>query len=231
MERKKENDILNVTKSSQYRTVEELLDESKPSTVYYTLLVLSSLIVACGILLGNAPIVIGGMLVTPMLTPVLSVALSISTGEPKLLKPLGVLLAKSFGFVVVSAFVVALLFGAPKEVFFENTFRTAILYFMVAMVSGVAATLAWVRKEVALVLPGIAIAVSLVPPMSSVGVWLSVLHFEAARFFFFVFLANTLGIVMGSVVVFSLLRFYKADGKVKEKSEELSEKAGEQKAK
>jgi hypothetical protein len=55
-----------------------------------------------------------------------------------------------------------------------------------------------------------------------VGVWLSVLHFDAARFFFFVFLANLLGIVMGSVVVFSLLKFYKADGKIKKKSEEIA---------
>lgn len=210
-----------MTRSSQYRTVDELLNESKPSTIYYTLLVLSSVIVACGILLGNPPIIIGGMLVTPMLTPVLSIALSLSTGEPKLLKPLGILLAKSFGFIVVSSFIIAVILGAPKEVFFDNTVRTAILYFIVAIVSGVAATLAWAHKEVSSMLPGIAVAVSLVPPISAVGVWLSVFHFEAARFFFFVFFANLLGIVMGSIVVFSLLKFYKVDKKVKEKLEEI----------
>jgi uncharacterized hydrophobic protein (TIGR00271 family) len=223
MEKKKEDNVFKVTRSNQYRTVEELLDESKPSLTYYTLLILSSIIVVCGILLGNAPVIIGGMLVTPMLTPVLALALAFSTGEPALLKPLGVLLGKSFGFVVVVSCLVALIFGVPQEAIFDNSARTVILYFVVAVISGIAATFAWAHKEIAAVLPGIAIAVSLVPPISAVGVWLSVLDFDAARFFFFVFFANLLGIVMGSIVVFSLLRFYKADRKIKEKSEEIAQ--------
>jgi len=98
----------------------------------------------------------------------------------------------------------------------DNSIRTAILYFVVAIVSGVAATFAWVRKEVATVLPGIAIAVSLVPPVAAVGIWLSALQFETARFYFLVFLFNFFGIIMGSVLVFSLLRFYRANKKIQQ---------------
>lgn len=217
--------ILKVTKTDQYRTIEELLEESQPNSVYYTLLVLSSFIVACGLLLNSPSIVIGGMLVTPMLTPVLAAALSISAGEPRTLQRIGILLGKSFLIVAVAAILMALLFGLPRGALtFENSLRTAILYFVVAIVSGVAATFAWVRKEVATVLPGVAIAVSLVPPISAMGVWLSTLQFEVARFYFLVFLFNLFGIVIGSVVVFSLLRFYRADKKIQEEEAASVEK-------
>lgn len=219
---KKEN-ILSVTKTDQYRTIDELLKESRPTVVYYTLLVLSSIIVACGLLLSNSAIVIGGMLVTPVLTPVLVVALAVSAGETRPLKQVGILLGKSFLIIVVGSLLLSIILGLPIDSsIFENSIRTAVLYFIVAIVSGVAATFAWVRKEVAEVLPGIAIAVSLVPPLSSVGVWLSALEFETARFYFLVFVFNLLGIIMGSLVVFSLLKFYRMKRELEKKSNDAS---------
>jgi len=214
--------ILRVSKAAQYHTVKELLEESKANSVYYTLLVLSSFIVACGLLLDNASIVIGGMLVTPMLTPVLAIALAISVGEVGALRRIGILIGKSFLIVIAASVLLTLVFGLPQNVLtFENTVRTAVLYFVVALVSGVAATFAWARKEVAAVLPGIAIAVSLVPPISAVGIWLSALQFDAARFYFLVFLFNLFGIVMGSVVVFSLLKFYRTEKTIEQKEADI----------
>ncbi|MFH1451127.1 MAG: DUF389 domain-containing protein [bacterium] len=204
--------LLEISEREQYQTINELLAKSKPSTSYYTLLVLSAFIVACGLLLNNASIVIGGMLVTPVLTPVLVVALALSTGETGFLKN-GILLLiiKSFLIVFAGSLIMAFIFGASKEHFlFENTIKTASLYFIVAVASGVAATLAWTRKEISEVLPGISIAVSLVVPTSLVGVSLASFNFEAVRFYFLVFVFNLLGIIMGSIIVFSLLKFYRA---------------------
>jgi len=71
-----EGDILKVTVFEQYRTVDELFKRSKANSVYYTLLVLSVLIITSGLLLNNGAIVIGGMLVTPMFTPILGEAIA-----------------------------------------------------------------------------------------------------------------------------------------------------------
>lgn len=84
----KADNILDVTKSEQYRTVEELFNNCQANSVYYTLLILASLIIACGLLLANPIIIIGGILVTPLLTPILVIALSISVGEMKAMKSL-----------------------------------------------------------------------------------------------------------------------------------------------
>ena len=81
MQTQNKDNILKMTKVDQYKTVEELLKKSESHSVYYTLLILSVCIVAIGLLLGNAAIVIGGMLVTPILTPILVIALGFSTGQ------------------------------------------------------------------------------------------------------------------------------------------------------
>lgn len=216
--------ILKVTRADQYRTVSELFDKGQPNSVYYTLLGLSVLIIACGLLLNNAPIVIGGMLVTPMLTPILIIALGLAIGDIKATKKPLLLVIESILIVILGSFILGLIFGAPEEItIFGNTVPAALLYFIVALASGVAATFAWVRREVAEVLPGIAIAVSLVPPLALIGVWLSALDFIAARFYFGVFIFNFIGIVFGSIVVFLLLQFHKTKTVVEKVEKEVKE--------
>ncbi|MDE2001269.1 MAG: DUF389 domain-containing protein [Patescibacteria group bacterium] len=214
--------VLSVTRTEQYKTVDELFKRSRSTTAYYLLLILSAVIIACGLLLDNAPIVIGGMLVTPVLTPMLMIALGLLVGELTVVKNVTWLMVKSFAIVVAISFVAAVIFGVSDTLHIvQNTFGSAILYFLVAFASGVAATFAWVRKEIAEALPGIAIAVSLVPPLSLVGIQLSVLNIDLVRFYFLVFLFNVVGIILGSFVVFSLLKFSKAEKTVAAKGKEI----------
>lgn len=208
----RQNNILNVKKSEQYDTVEELFKKSQPNSIYYTLLFLSSLIVAAGLLLGNSTIVIGGMLVTPLLTPILIIALGIAVGELGAIKSSAILVLKSLFIVIAVSFGLALLLGSDEGnvLLFGNALNYAVLYFIVAFASGVAATFAWVRKEVADILPGIAVAVSIVPPLGVIGIGLSALNPEVLRLSILIFIFNFLGVILGSLVVFSLLKFHKS---------------------
>jgi uncharacterized hydrophobic protein (TIGR00271 family) len=209
-----------VTKSDQYRAVNDLIVESNPGSNYFTLLILSSVIISAGLLLANSAILIGGMLVTPLLTPILLISLGITLGRPFLLKRISKVILKSVFVIFVVAFLFGLIFSVPEDkeffssVIFNNTISSAFLYFVVAFSSGIAATFAWVRKKVTNMLPGISIAVSLVPPIALVGIWLAQLDVNHARFFLMVFLFNLIGIIMGSIIVFSMLKFYKTDSEV-----------------
>lgn len=216
--------ILNIKKKTKYKTVDELFEQSQPSSVYYTLLIISVFIITCGLLLENAPIVIGGMLVTPLLTPILVIALSIIVAEGKAVRRPLILLLKSTLITIAVAFGLTIIFGIQAiNHFFVNDLRTAILYFIIAASSGVAATFAWVRKEVSDILPGVSIAVSLVPPISLIGISLGTFEFDNARFYLTIFLLNLIGIIVGSMVIFSLLRFQKAGWELKRKVQEVEE--------
>ncbi len=224
-------DILKLTSKDRYKTVDELFERSQPNSVYYSLLILSVFIVACGLLLGNAPIVIGGMLVTPVLTPILVIALGITVGELKPMLSPALLILKSVLLTIAISGVMAFAFGVTElEAPFVNDLRTAILYFIVALASGIAATFAWARKEVMNILPGISIAVSLVPPLSLIGIHFGVFDFETARFYLLIFLFNFVGILMGGLIVFSLLKFQSSSWKVHKKIEEIEAMESEKKA-
>lgn len=215
--RNTESDILAIRGVDRYRTVDELIRKSQPNSVYYTLLFISAIIITAGILVGNSAIVIGGMLLTPVLTPVLLIALGIASGELSSMRGAVYLVAKSSLVVIASGIILALLFGSSNTYFVvDDSVRTAALYFVVAVASGIAGTFAWTRRDVLDILPGVTIAVSLVPPLALIGVGISSLDFWLARFNFLIFLFNLLGIVGGSLVVFSLLQFYKTKEKVHE---------------
>ena len=113
LKRKKEADgnILKITSTERYRTVEELFEKSQANSAYYTLLALSAMIIAAGLLLNNVPVVIGGMLVAPVLTPLLLISLAVALGELAVVRRVGHLMAKSFAIVLIMAFFLALFFG------------------------------------------------------------------------------------------------------------------------
>jgi uncharacterized hydrophobic protein (TIGR00271 family) len=218
-------ETFSVSKRAAYRAIDDLIEDSQPDSLYITLLILSSSVIASGLLLNNIAILIGGMLITPILTPVLLVALSFSTSKFYLLRRTLSTLIKSFLFVFGTAFVISLILGLPDNAYqqpiLESSVRTAVLYFFVAGISGVAATLAWARKEASSLLPGVSIAVSLVPPLASVGMWMSAGIWDKSQFFFIVFVLNIIGIIVGSMIVFTMLGFYKTENKLSAKEIEL----------
>ena len=229
---KSEGDILAIKARDQYKTVDELMKKSESNSVYYTLLVLSSSIIAFGLLLNNSAVVIGGMLVTPVLTPVLFISLGIVINEIDLVKRVGMLLVKSFLIIGGAGYLSSLVFGASEmPILFENSMRTAALYFMVALGAGIAAGFAWTRKDVVDALPGVAIAVALVPPVTMVGIGLFLFNFELVRFYLFAFLFNIFGVIVGGLIVFSLLDFYKTKNKVHKEVEESVKEEEKAKAK
>ncbi len=215
MKEKNDKNGFSLLRREQYDTIDELMERSQPNFAYYLLLVLSSLVIGSGILLANPAIVIGGMVITPVLTPLICIALGIAVGKIALIRQVSLFLLKSFLIIVASGFALAFLFGHPPAGFvFENTTRTAVLYFIVALASGAAASFAWTKKDISDILPGVAVSVSVVPPLSLVGIGLSALNPELTRFYFFVFLLNSFGIIVGGLVIFSLLKFHRAEEEI-----------------
>lgn len=203
--------LLKITKSKQQHVVEGLIEKSRPSSPYNLLLIFSSIIIACGILMDSMAIVIGGMLVTPLLSPILAIVLGISTGEVGLVNRSAWITLRSVLMVVVISMVFGFLFPAGLDNNqFIATVQPNILYVIVALISGAAATFAWSNNDINEALPGVAVAISVVPPLAVLGLGIGVFSAEMIRTSFVVFALNFLGIVMGSLVVFSLQQFYKS---------------------
>jgi len=91
--------------------------------------------------------------------------------------------------VITVAGMLSLIFGTTNNMeIFDNTMRTAILYFIVALSSGVAATFALARKDLSEVVTGTALAVSLIPTLSLVGIFIANLNIIFARYYLLIFI-------------------------------------------
>lgn len=227
---------LRLTKKQQTKIVDELIGKSRPSSPYNMLLFSSAIIIASGLLMDNMAIVIGGMLVTPLLTPVLSLALGVSVGEMQLVARSFRITLTSLAIVVILGTVFGMLFQIDlvKNVVLNQVIRSGseipILYMIVALTAGGIGTFAWVNEDIHESLPGIVIAVSLFPPLSALGIGLGLASFDLMRNAFLIFILNLGGIFFGSLVAFNFMNFYRAKSEahkqilIEEKEEEQKKK-------
>ena len=152
---------------------------------------------------------IAAYLIAPLMTPILGIASAMVIGWiRRMLYLLAVVAGASFGTIAL-AFSIMFLSNAPKGMFIpaEVIARTdpGLEELMVALAAGIAGAYVQMRKEEASLLPGVAIGVSLVPPLAAVGI---LLYFndptnawEAAL----LFLTNLAAIVLSASAVFYFL--------------------------
>lgn len=187
-----------------------LVEHATPDFDFFFMISLSVVVACFGLMDGSETIVIGSMLIAPLLYPVLSVSMGLATGDFGLLRrSLGTLVNAAVLSLLVSF--VAGLFGMGKEV--ANTLTPEIILrteptlisLGVAVASGLAVSYALMRPRLSETLAGIAISVSLIPPIAVAGLGLAWLNIPVALGAFAVFLLNVAGIVATALVVFSLM--------------------------
>jgi uncharacterized membrane protein len=88
--------------------------------------------------------------------------------------------------------------------------QPSLLYFLVACVSGFAAAYATIHRTLNELLPGVAISVALVPPLSAVGISFALLQYEWLFGALTLLLLNIAGIAVSSMIAFSLMNVHSA---------------------
>lgn len=208
--------------------VERLVAGSTPSQDFFFMVVLSILTATFGLLLNNSAIIIGSMLIAPILYPVLSLSLGITMSDTNLISRSFWTLTKSYALSITAANLTALLFSSQLAQVTEEILvraRPSLASLAVAVIVGFAGSFALVKPQLSEILPGIAISVSLIPPMAVTGIGIARFDWTLVSGSFLLFLVNTIGVVFASMVTFSLMNFYrqrtKADKTIKKEDEKV----------
>jgi uncharacterized hydrophobic protein (TIGR00271 family) len=176
------------------------------TTKFWVQLALASAIAAGGVIGNSTPAVIGAMIIAPLGTPIYGLALAAVIGERKALRQslrlliggiaVNILIGVLIGLVTVNRM--------PIDVNPQIIGRTAptILDLAVAVFTGIAGSFALARRDVADILAGVAIAISLVPVLAVVGITLGAGQFDLALGAFVLFLANAAAILIAGAIVF-----------------------------
>ncbi|HZE20633.1 MAG TPA: DUF389 domain-containing protein, partial [Desulfobaccales bacterium] len=183
--------------------VEEITYGSEPKASFYAMLAASSLIAAFGLIANSTAVIIGAMLVSPLMTPIIGISLALVRGDTALLgrsiraEALGVVLAVGIA-AILGIFPLAL------QVTPEMLARTEpnLLDLLVAVLAGFAGTYALIDARLSPALPGVAIATAVVPPLANSGLCLAMGAFAGAWGSFLLFFANFLAILLVSAGTF-----------------------------
>ena len=171
---------------------------------------LAVLIALFGLLANSAAVVIGAMLVAPLMRPVLSVAATLVMGLPvRQGAAFTIVLVASAGSVFLAWAITELLPLSETHIPGEILARTepTLLDLGIALAAGAAGAYALVRREVSDALPGVAVAVALVPPLATVGATFALGRPDLSWGALLLYLTNLAAIVLIGAVVFILTGF------------------------
>lgn len=192
-------------------------DRQRPYLVrFVVLLFLSTVIAAYGVINDSTATVIGAMIIAPLMTPIMAEAAAIVMGDRnRALYSLAIVVGGVLLVIVVSMIIGWIELQFSYISYSDNgqiTGRVSprITDLIVALASGTAGAFAMSRDDISDSMPGVAISISLVPPLCVVGICLAGTEWSAAWGAFLLFLTNYLSILLSGGIVLALLGLHKA---------------------
>lgn len=186
----------------------DIIANANVDILYWVQLVISCMLATLWLLSNSIPVIIWSMLVSPILTPIQSFAFAITCGKRHLYMKSLKILFLSIAIAIVSSFLVCYL------VPFASITEQVILRWSPTVIDLVIALLSWIiafiflwseKLEESIV--WIAIAVSLMPPLASVWIWLHFMNYTIAQWTFLLFITNLVGILVMWILVFFIFWF------------------------
>ncbi|MEA1785934.1 DUF389 domain-containing protein [Arenibacter sp. GZD96] len=173
------------------------------------ILICSIFIASVGLNANSTAVVIGAMLISPLMGPILGMGLSLAINDIDTLRRS----LKNFGVMVVLSVFTAFLFFylfPLRDESSELLARTApdIRDVLIAFFGGLALAIARAKRgTIASVIFGVAIATALMPPLCTVGFGLAIGNWSYAGGAMYLFTINTIFIGLATFLVIKLLRF------------------------
>ena len=172
------------------------------------LMICSALLASIGLDTNSTAVIIGAMLISPLMSPILGVGYSIGVQDREIFIRSIRNLAYSTFFSLLTAVVYFKLtpLGQPTSEILSRT-QPTLLDIGIAFFGGVAGIVSFSRKESTIALPGVAIATALMPPVCVAGFGLATGRWEIFGGAFYLFFINSAFIAFSTYLIVKLLRF------------------------
>jgi uncharacterized hydrophobic protein (TIGR00271 family) len=183
--------------------------EVEISAGYFLILSLANLIALTGLITNSIPVIIGAMLISPLMGPILSSGFAFITGDNFVWKKSLKKISLSVALTIIIA-VIATYLSPLKDVTNEIMSRTRpnLYDLVIAFLSGTAGAIAiCTKKNYLTIVPGVAIATAVIPPLSVTGFGLGIGNYSIFAGGLFLFFTNFVAIIISTCIVFYLYGF------------------------
>ena len=167
------------------------------------------IIASVGLNVNSIPVIIGAMLISPVMGPILGFGLGLGTEDNHLVKDS----LKNFGIMVGISIIASFLFFLLSPLTLDNPSellaRTnpTIYDVLIALFGGFAGVLETSRKEKGTVISGVAIATALMPPLCTVGYGLSRMVWKYIIGALYLFTINSIFIALATFLAVKLFKY------------------------
>lgn len=173
------------------------------------ILFVAIIIASVGLNVNSIPVIIGAMLISPLMSPIIGFGLGLGTNDTDLLlkslKNLGIMFVISLIASTLYFMVTPLETDNPTELLART--NPSIYDVMIAFFGGIAGILELARKDKGTVLSGVAIATALMPPLCTVGYGIANLNWHYAGGALYLFFINCVFIALATFLAVKYLRF------------------------
>lgn len=172
------------------------------------MLICSIMIASLGLDLNSEAVIIGAMLISPLMSPILGIGLGMSTNDRETL----FMAVKHFGISILIALITSTLYfkltplGTFTDMIEARTAPT-LLDGLIAIFGGLAGIISITRKDKSNAIPGVAIATALMPPLCVTGYGIANGNLEIALNSFYLFFLNSFFIAITSYLIIRFLDF------------------------
>lgn len=202
-------DVLDLKKGVNAKaTIQDIKNKRSMSGANAWMLMCSIVIASIGLSQDNQAVIIGAMLISPLMSPILGIGLSVGINDMDTLRSSLAHFAVAI-FIAVFTSYVYFEFTPFQELTKEISNRTkpTFLDIFIAIFGGLAGIISIARKDISTTLPGVAIATALMPPLCVTGYGLAQGDFETARASFYLFFLNTFFVALATYLIVRFLRF------------------------
>ncbi|MCK0144576.1 DUF389 domain-containing protein [Arenibacter sp. F26102] len=204
------SDLLDIRQNTDQEATKESIIADIPFKGHTSWILICSIFIASvGLNANSTAVVIGAMLISPLMGPILGMGLSLAINDIDTLRRSLKNFAVMVGLSVLTAFLFFYLFPLRDESS-ELLARTEpdIRDVLIAFFGGLALVIARAKRgTIASVIFGVAIATALMPPLCTVGFGLAIGNFGYATGAMYLFTINTIFIGLATFLVIKLLRF------------------------
>ena len=196
----------------KHEIIERVKDDADISSARFWVLVFAIGVCSVGLNINSIPVVIGAMLISPLMGPIVSIGLALSIYDWGLMrrsfKNLMILVAISI-FISSLYFALSPITNAQSELL--SRIQPTIFDVLIAIFGGMAGFIGISRARHNNVIPGVAIATALMPPLCTVGYGIGTMQPKFIIGAFYLFLINCIFICLSALVVAKYLKLPKRD--------------------
>jgi len=206
--------LLNLREGAEdkHTIIENIKDDSDFSSARFWVLVFAIGACSVGLNINSIPVIIGAMLISPLMGPIVSMGMSLAIYDWGLMrrsfKNLLLLTAIS---IIISAIYFALspISNAQSELLARTS--PTIFDVLIAIFGGLAGFIGLSRAKSGNIVPGVAIATAIMPPLCTVGYGIATLQPTFIYGAFYLFLINCIFICLSALVVARYLKLPKRE--------------------